>query len=223
MRVLLIEDEIILSEAISHIIKKNNYIVDTSYDGEDGLYNALSNIYDIIILDIMLPKLNGLDLIKKIRENNIDTPCIMLTAKSDTNSIVTGLSNGADDYLTKPFVSEELLARIKTILRRKNKAIINSLNYQNISLDMSNLKLSSEEKQHSLTLKEAQILELFITNKEIVISKTTMIEKLWGYDSDALDNNVEVYISFLRKKLNTLNTKVRIKTIRNLGYVLKCE
>lgn len=221
MRVLIVEDEKYLAEALMQILKKNNYLVDISLNGEDGLDNALTDIYDAIILDVMLPKLNGFEVIKEIRKNEILTPVIMLTAKNELEDKVKGLDYGADDYLSKPFESSELLARIRAITRRKNKTIISTnLKFNNISLNLDNLNLSTETVSLNLTLKEAGLLELLIINKEFITSKNSIIEKLWGFDSEAEDNNVEVYISFLRKKLNLINAKAKITTIRNLGYRL---
>lgn len=224
MRVLLVEDEVYLSEAISYILRKNNYTVDVSNDGDSGLDNGLSNIYDAIILDIMLPGLNGLEIIKQLRANNITTPVIMLSAKNDIDTKIDGLDYGADDYLAKPFETEELLARLRALIRRRDRVlIIDKLNYKDLYLDTNSLILSSGDNEFKLTLKESQLMELFINNVNNTLSKNTIIEKLWGFISDADDNNVEVYISFLRKKMNSLNTSVKIVTIRNLGYVLKEE
>lgn len=224
MRVLLVEDEIYLSEAISYLLRKNNYTVDVSSDGNSGLDNGLSGIYDVIILDIMLPFINGLEIIKELRANNITTPVIMLSAKNDVETKIDGLDYGADDYLSKPFETKELLARLRALLRRKEKVLmIDKLNYKDLYLDTNSLILSCGENEFKLTLKESQLMELFITNVNNTLSKNTIIEKLWGFVSDAADNNVEVYISFLRKKMNSLKTRVKIVTIRNLGYVLKEE
>lgn len=221
MRVLIIEDEKYLAEALMHILKKNNYAVDISLNGADGLDDALSGIYDAIILDVMLPKLNGYEVLKEIRKNNISTPVIMLTAKNEVEDKVKGLDLGADDYLPKPFETIELLARLRAITRRKNLDIQNNkLEFSNLILDADNITLICGENNIKLTLKESLLLELLIFNKNRVTSKSTIIEKLWGYASEAEDNNVEVYISFLRKKLSILETTVRISTIRNLGYKL---
>lgn len=221
LRVLIVEDEKYLAEALMHILKKHNYLVDISLNGQDGLDNSLTDIYDAIILDVMLPKLNGFEVIKEIRSNKISTPVIMLTAKNELEDRVKGLDYGADDYLPKPFETSELLARLRAITRRKTKEIISSnIKFSNITLNLDNLIISNEILSLNLTLKEAGLLELLILNKDVITSKNSIIEKLWGFDSEAEDNNVEVYISFLRKKLTLINAKVKITTIRNLGYRL---
>lgn len=221
MRILIVEDEKYLGEALMHILKKNNYLVDLCLNGQDGLDNALTDIYDAIILDIMLPKLNGFEVIKELRTNKITTPIILLTAKNDIEDKVLGLDLGADDYLAKPFETNELLARIRAITRRKSKSLLtNNLNFGNIKLNLENLNVSSDFLSLNLTLKEASLLELLIINKDVITSKNNIIEKLWGFDSEAEDNNVEVYVSFIRKKLNLINANAKITTVRNLGYRL---
>lgn len=222
MRLLIIEDEKHLAEAMHQILKKNNYLVDISFDGSDGLDNALSNIYDAIILDIMLPYIDGYTLLKTLRDSKIYTPVLILSAKSQLEDKVLGLDTGADDYLAKPFETEELLARLRAITRRKNNEILSSeLLYSNIKLNTDNLILKCNDTTLALTLKESQLLEMLIINKDIITSKNNIIEKIWGYTSEAEDNNVEVYISFLRKKLKILECNIKIKTIRNLGYKLE--
>lgn len=222
MRILIVEDERHLAEALTQILRKNNYTVDTVYDGECGLDNALSGIYDLIILDIMLPKINGLNLLKHIRKEDITTPVILLTAKGEISDKVTGLDSGADDYLPKPFSTDELLARIRALLRRKGGILPdNTLKYRDIKLDPSSLKLSCGQNEVKLTLKESELLELLILRKNIATSKELIIEKVWGFDSEVDSNNVEVYISFLRKKLAFLNSKVVISTVRGVGYILE--
>ncbi|MFI3261004.1 MAG: response regulator transcription factor [bacterium] len=222
MRVLIVEDEKYLAEALLHILKKHKYTVDVSLDGAEGLDNALSGIYDAIILDVMLPSINGYDILKELRVNNITTPVLMLTAMNETDDLVKGLDLGADDYLGKPFEMNELLARLRAITRRKDLEIIsNSLELNSIKLDLDNLVLSNGSHSLTLTLKEAQLVELLIFNKDRITSKSSIIEKLWGFTSDADDNNVEVYISFIRKKLLNINANVKIITIRNLGYKME--
>ncbi len=224
MRILIVEDEKYMAEAVAQVLKKSNYTVDLAYDGEDGLDCALSNIYDIIILDIMLPKLDGISLLKNIRKNKVETPVILLTAKGDTQDKVIGLDSGADDYLAKPFESEELLARLRALGRRKNELINDGiLKFGNIELNPMHLTLRCERVEFKLTLKECQLLEILIKRKDTIISKETIIEKLWGYDTEAEDNHVEVYISFLRKKLSNIKANVFIQTLRGSGYTLKLE
>lgn len=224
MRILLVEDEVNLAEAISHILVKNKYIVDMQHDGESGLDYALSDVYDLIILDVMLPKMDGFTILENIRGEGLDVPVLMLTAKSDTADKVLGLDKGADDYLSKPFEKEELLARIRALTRRKgNITLSDALTFGDISLDVSNLSLSSKGESITITLKEKEVLELLINREGLVTSKDYMIEKLWGFDSFAEDNHVEVYISFVRKKLKYLKSNVQIKTLRGLGYKLEVE
>jgi two-component system, OmpR family, response regulator ArlR len=222
MRILIVEDEIHLAEALTQILRKNNYTVDAVNDGEAGLDNALSGIYDLIILDIMLPKMNGINILKHIRNEGIASPVILLTAKGEISDKVIGLDSGADDYLAKPFATEELLARIRAMSRRKGEVQTdNTLKFGDIELNIATLKLSSSSKEVKLILKESQLLELLITRKNSATSKELIIEKLWGFDSDAEHNHVEVYISFLRKKLIFLNSTVSINTVRGVGYILE--
>lgn len=222
MRILLVEDEVYLSEALTQILRKNNYTVDVASEGDAGLDNALSNIYDLIILDIMLPKMDGISILKNIRKEGISTPVILLTAKGEISDKVIGLDSGADDYLPKPFSTEELLARIRALSRRKGEVLTdNSLRYGDIELNLSTLKLSKESKEVKLILKESELLELLISRKNIATSKELIIEKLWGFDSEAEHNHVEVYVSFLRKKLVFLNSKISINTVRGVGYILE--
>ena len=224
MRILVVEDEIHLAEALVQLLKKQKYTVDSVYDGEDGLDYAMSNIYDVIVLDLMLPKMDGLSIIKNMRRSGNDTPVIMLTAKGEIMDKVKGLDSGADDYLAKPFNTDELLARIRALGRRKGEVTPpTGLTFGDIELDTSALTLSSASKEINLTLKESELLEYLIKNKLTVLSKDLIIEKLWGFDSEAEANHVEVYISFLRKKLKYLGSKTSIVTVRGVGYSLKEE
>ena len=221
MKVLLVEDEKYLAEAIAEVLKKKNYDIDLSFDGEDGLDNALSGVYDIILLDIMLPKLDGLSILKEIRTEGVTTPVILLTAKGEVEDRVVGLDTGADDYLPKPFKMEELLARMRAVSRRRGELLPDGiLSYGDIEFNPVTLVLSKNDKSFNLTLKESRLLEFLIINKGHSLSSDAIIEKVWGYDSDAEDNHVHVYISFLRKKLGNLGSNVKIKTIRNVGYAL---
>lgn len=222
MRILLVEDEKQLSESLTQILSKNNYIVDTAYDGEEGLDNALSDIYDVIILDIMLPKLDGLSMLSQIRNANINTPVLMLTARSEVSDKVKGLDLGADDYLAKPFYSEELLARIRALSRRKGEFISDDvISYADLKLDLANMELSTDRGKVRLSLKEFELMHHFLSNPNSIAQKEFLIVKVWGYDSDAEYNNLEVYISFLRKKLASIKAKTQIVTIRNVGYKLE--
>lgn len=219
MKLLLVEDERELSEALSQILTTNKYSVDAVYDGEDGLDYALTGVYDVIVLDIMLPKLNGLSLLKQLRKSGISTPIIMLTAKSQIEDRVLGLDLGADDYLTKPFATEELLARLRSITRRKGTVVNdNILTYGDISLNLETYDLDVNNESIRLTLKEFEIIKYFMERPKCVVSKDDLITKLWGFDSEVEYNNIEVYISFIRKKLSYLKSNVSIVTIRGVGY-----
>ena len=222
MRILVVEDEIHLAEALAQILKKNNYTVDVSNDGEDGLDNALSGIYDVIVLDIMLPKMNGLDVLENIRSEGFDTPVILLTAKNEISDKVRGLDSGADEYLAKPFNTEELLARIRALGRRRGEIVANTntISFADITLNTQTLQLTSGANEITLTLKESELLEHLMLHKGLVCSKEQIIEKLWGFDSEAEANHVEVYISFLRKKLAFVHSKASINTVRGVGYTL---
>lgn len=222
MRILLVEDEIELSDALKQILINNKYNVDAVYDGDDGLSYALTDIYDLIILDIMLPKINGLMVLKDLRRKGISTPIIMLTAKSQIEDKVVGLDLGADDYLTKPFAAEELLARIRALSRRKINVIEeNILVFSDIRLNLETYDLDVNGESIRLTLKEFEIIKYFIERPKCVVSKDDLITKLWGFDSEVEYNNIEVYISFIRKKLSFLKSKVSIVTIRGVGYRLE--
>ncbi|MGG3452664.1 Response regulator ArlR [compost metagenome] len=222
MRILIAEDEVHLAEALSQILKKHHYSVDVVHDGEAGLDNAQSGIYDLLLLDVMMPKMDGFTVLKTLRAEGISTPVILLTAKGEIEDKVSGLDYGADDYIAKPFSTEELMARIRAALRRKGEVIPeDALKFGDIELNTTNLKLSSQGKEIKLNLKECELLELLINRKQAVTSKEQIIEKLWGFDSEVEHNNVEVYISFLRKKFTFLHSAVRIGTIRGVGYVLE--
>ncbi|WP_040205836.1 response regulator transcription factor [Neobacillus jeddahensis] len=221
MRVLMVEDERYMAEAVAQVLKKNHYSVDLENNGEDGLDSGLSGIYDIIILDIMLPKMNGINVLRKLRENGIDTPVILLTARGTTEDKVVGLDSGADDYLAKPFHTDELLARLRALGRRKTELLTDGIHkFGDIELNPHTLVLFCGKKEKTLTLKESQLLELLINRKGMISSKDIIIEKLWGYDTDAEDNRVEIHVSLLRKKLTLLESEVSIRTIRGVGYVL---
>lgn len=219
MKLLLVEDERELSEALFQILTNNKYSVDAVYDGEDGLDYALTGVYDVIVLDIMIPKLNGLSLLKQLRKSGISIPVIMLTAKSQIEDRVLGLDLGADDYLTKPFATEELLARLRSITRRKGNVVNdNILTYGDISLNLDTYDLDVNNENIRLTLKEFEIIKYFMERPKCVVSKDDLITKLWGFDSEVEYNNIEVYISFIRKKLTYLKSNVSIVTIRGVGY-----
>lgn len=220
MRILVVEDEYGLADALGEILKKENYSVDISNDGESGLENALTGVYDCIILDIMLPKMNGLDVLLNIRENRLETPVILLTAKSETEDKIKGLDYGADDYLTKPFSTGELLARVRAMTRRKGAISDINPTYGDIVLDIKRSELICNGNSVILSRKEFQMMEMLISNSGQIVTKELFVKKVWGYDDDSEYNNVEVYISFLRKKLQMLHSKVIIKTRRSIGYCL---
>ncbi len=222
MRILVVEDEIQLADALSEILRRNMYTVDTSYDGIDGLDNAMSGVYECIILDIMLPGMNGFEVLKKLRKEKISTPVLLLTAKSEIEDKINGLDSGADDYLTKPFVTGELLARVRALTRRKGEIIDeNKLDYNGLELNKNTCSVIWEGNDVKLSLKEYQIMELLISNPHQILPKERIIEKIWGYESDVEYNNIEVYISFLRKKLSVISAPVQIKTARGIGYSLE--
>lgn len=222
MRILIAEDEIHLAEALSQILKKQHYAVDVVHDGRAALDYAQSGIYDLLLLDIMMPELDGMTVLRKLRGDGVSTPVILLTAKGELQDKVAGLDYGADDYIAKPFATEELLARIRAALRRKGEVIPeDGLAFGDIELNTAQLKVTVKGKELKLNMKECALLELLITRKQAVTSKEQIIEKLWGFDSEAEYNNVEVYISFLRKKLVFLQSEVKIHTIRGVGYVLE--
>lgn len=220
MKILLVDDERQLTQALSAILKQQKYSVDCAYDGEEGLDLALSGIYDLIILDIMMPKIDGISVLKEIRRNKLDVPVLMLTAKSEISDKITGLNFGADDYLTKPFNTEELLARVRALLRRKEKFTGDVLSFGDIRLDRDTFELSCEDKKITLGKKEFQILEMLLLNAGKSIDKEKFIEKIWGYDTEAEYNTIEVYISFLRRKLTAVGSRIEVKSIRGIGYTL---
>lgn len=218
MRILIVEDDVRLAEALEYILKKENFFIDKVDNGEDGYYYAKNTEYDAIVLDVMLPKMTGFEVIKKLRKEGVATPTIMLTAKGETNDKVKGLDSGADDYLTKPFEPKELLARIRALTRRVGNVVFDELKFHDLVLNLDSTELSCKDKKMVLSNKEFLILKAFLANPQMIFSKEDLILKVWGFDSDAEDNNVEAYISFLRKKLDFLETEVVITTIRKQGY-----
>lgn len=221
MRILLAEDEKALSKALVTILQRNNYSVDAVYDGQSALDYLENGNYDIVILDIMMPKIDGLTVLKTVRKKGNLTPILLLTAKSEVDDKVEGLDAGANDYLAKPFHSKELLARIRAIIRTQTGQSNSKLSMGNIVLDQTSFELSSTAGNYRLSNKEFQILELLMSNPNQLISSERFLEKIWGYDSEAEINVVWVYISYLRKKLTTLHANIQIKAVRNAGYVLE--
>lgn len=218
MKILLVDDEKDLTYALSVILERNNFEVDSVLNGEDGLYYALTGVYDVIILDVMMPKMNGFEVLKTLRNKKITTPVIMLTAKSDVSDKIDGLNLGADDYVAKPFNTEELVARIKALQRRGNKIAGNVVSCADFELDLETSEIIKGDKKLLLSKKEFQIMELLTLNSGKIVEKERITEKIWGYDSDAEYNAVEVYISFLRKKLAAINSTAEIRSIRGKGY-----
>ena len=221
MRILIVEDEVRLADTLQDLA---GYTADVCHDGESGLDNALSGIYDVILLDVMLPKLNGFDVLRRMRAEGDKTPVLMLTARSDTADKVEGLDAGADYYLTKPFEPKELLACIRALTRRQPELREEGvLQCGDLKLEQASFSLSCGSQSIRLSRKEYDICELLMQNQKLVVSKEKLLLKVWGYESEAEDNNVEVYISFLRRKLTHLGSRVKIRTIRMVGYCMETE
>lgn len=223
MRILLVEDEEALADAVAEILKQSHYQVDVVYRGDEGYDYAASGIYDIILLDIMLPGMDGLSVLKKLRKDGLSTPVILLTAKSEIDDIITGLDAGSDDYLPKPFSTGELLARIRALSRRSGSYTGEVLSYHELSFDKGSMELSAGKNSIRLGPKEAQLIELFLRSPGQILPKDLLIEKVWGIESEAEYNNIEVYISFLRQKLSSLEASAQIHTVRGVGYQLETE
>ena len=221
MRVLVIEDEKRLAEALAQIFRENRYMADLSYDGQDGLDNGSSGIYDVIVLDVMLPLMDGFAVAAELRRRKITTPILMLTARDQIPDRVTGLDSGADDYMCKPFAPEELLARVRALTRRRGEIAPDEAVYEDLTLDLSTGDLRCARKSVHLNYKEFEICRLLMTNPRTAVSKETLIVKVWGYDSGAEDKNVEAYVSFLRKKFAFLGSRVGIEALRKVGYRLE--
>ncbi len=225
MRILLVEDEKRMAQALCEILRLEKYEVDHFANGVDGLTAIESNIYDIVILDVMLPGMNGYEIAQKARLKGIATPILMLTAKAELNEKVTGLDSGADDYLTKPFMTKELLARLRALIRRTSGVSYKPLSYGDITLDTNTLTLTCTANGQSVRLseKEYRILEYLISNSGQILTREQLAVKIWGFESEAEYNNVEVYMSFTRKKLLFVEAKTEIKAVRGVGYKLRCD
>ena len=221
MKILIVEDELRLAEALSQIMQEQKYQVDVANDGNDGLDYALYGNYDVIVLDVMLPGKDGFEVVRALRAAKVQTPVIMLTARDDVRDKIRGLDKGADDYMTKPFVPEELLARIRALSRRQGEVLLEEITMDDITLSLSTNDLLCGAKRIHLAYKEFEIMKILLANQKAIVSKDMLISKVWGDDSDAEDNNVEAYISFLRKKLHFLGSRVQISTIRKVGYRLE--
>ena len=220
MQVLIVEDDIRLAEALAQILKEHHYLVDVVHDGQDGLAYAVSGIYDVVVLDVMLPKMDGFEVVSELRRKKVTTPVLLLTAKDAVPDKVCGLDSGADDYMTKPFAPAEFLARLRALTRRQGDVIFETLEYGDVSLNLDSCDLSCKSKSIHLGFKEFSIMSILLSNSTQVVSKDILIAKVWGVDSSAEDNNVEAYISFLRKKLAFIESQVKINTLRKVGYRL---
>ena len=223
MRILLVEDEKNLSSAICRMLKKQNFIVDPVNTGTDGLDYALADIYDAVVLDVMLPGMDGFAVLEQLRSQGVTTPVCMLTARTGLEDRVRGLNTGADYYLPKPFQMEELIACLRAITRRKDDAPVMALAFGDVRLNAGEAKLECERTGQSVKLgaKEYQLMELFLRNPKQILPKDTITERVWGYDSEAEYNSLEVYVSFVRKKLAFIGSTLRIRAVRGVGYTLE--
>ena len=218
MKILVVEDEKMISDAVCKILEDAGFYTDAVYDGEDALYYIKEAKYDLIILDIMLPLIDGTEILKRTRTRGNSTPILMLTAKNTIPDKVLGLNSGADDYMTKPFDADELLARVGALTRRTGNVIIGKLDFGDLSLDLNTAILSCGESSIQLTKKEYSVLKMLLANSGMTLTKENLIVNIWGEDSDTTENNVEAYISFIRKKIRYLGSNVRIKNIQGIGY-----
>ena len=221
MRVLLVEDSISLTDALAQVLKREKYEVGVAHDGEEGVLFAKTGMYDVIVMDVMMPKMNGFEAVRALRKEGISVPILMLTALGEESDKVFGLDTGADDYLTKPFSIPELLARIRALVRRKGDVISeNSLSYMGVSLNLSTYTMLYGDKSVKLSKKEAEIMKIFFEQPSFVAQREQLINKVWGYDSEFESNNLDVFISFLRKKLKFIGAKFTITPMRGVGYRL---
>jgi DNA-binding response OmpR family regulator len=223
MQILIVEDEKNLANALVQIIKEQKWQATAVYDGNEGCQMACSQPFDMVILDVMLPGMNGNEIVRIMRQNKIETPVLMLSALSEVPDKVTGLTSGADDYMAKPFSPDELIARIRALTRRRGEIVLNQLEYEDLVLDLDQNELKCNNRNVHLSYKEFEIMRLFMMHPAMLFSKEELINQVWGNDSEAIDNNVEVYISFIRKKLSFLKSRVNIKSIRKVGYRLEVQ
>lgn len=221
MQVLIVEDDIRLAQALGQVLEENHYQVDLVHDGDQGLAYAESGSYDVIIFDVMLPRKSGLEVVAELRRANVATPVLMLTARTTVQDKITGLDSGADDYMTKPFSPAELLAHLRALTRRQGQVVFEKIDFGDISLNLESHDLSCGSKSINLSYKEFSIANILISSKGQIVSKDMLISKVWGVESSAVDNNVEAYISFLRKKLKFLGSNTQIETVRKVGYRLE--
>ena len=222
MRVLVVEDEVRLAATLQDLLELNGYTVDVCHDGEAGLDNALTSIYDVILLDVMLPKMDGFTVLRRLRAGSVSTPVLMLTARSELEDRIEGLNAGADYYLTKPFDIRELLACINALLRRQVPQV-DQLMLGNTVLDLGACTLSCGIKYVRLSAKEFDVMRFLLQAQSSIISKEVILAWVWGYDSEAVENHVEVYVGFLRKKLRSIGSNIRIEAVRRLGYRLEVD
>ena len=222
MKILIIEDEKLLEDSIQTLLQQKGFEVETAYDGETGEAYAQLGIYDLLILDVMMPKMNGYEVARKVRSRKCGTPILMLTARTTLEDRITGLNAGADYYLTKPFDTRELLACINALLRRQGTQI-NEVVYGNTSLDLASGMLVCGDNSIRLSAKEFDIMRFLLQSGSRNLSKEVLLARVWGYDSDAVENHVEVYVGFLRKKLSSIGSNVRIEAIRRMGYHLETD
>ena len=220
MKILIVEDDKILADSLKDMLIKKGFDVEAVYDGEDGSQYAMLGVYDLLILDVMMPKMNGYEVARYVRSKRCSTPILMLTAKSSLEDRIEGLNAGADYYLTKPFDSRELMACINALLRRQGSEV-DELVYGNTELDLSTGMLIVGDKSVRLSAKEFDVMRLLMQSKEKNLSKEIILARVWGYDSEAVENHVEVYVGFLRKKLASIGSNVKIEAIRKLGYHLE--
>ena len=223
MQLLIVEDDVRLATALARILEDNAYIVDVVHDGQSGLDYASAGIYDVVILDVMLPKMNGFEVVEALRRAHVDTPVLLLTARGAVSDKIEGLDSGADDYMTKPFSPAELLAHLRMLTRRKGEVVFERLDVGDLSLNLESHDLSCGDKSIALSFKEFSIARILLSNPGQIVSKETLINKVWGVESSADDNNVEAYISFLRKKFKHLGSAASIETVRKVGYRVVVE
>lgn len=218
MQALIVEDDVRLASALARILNENGYVTDVVHDGQDGYDYASSGIYDVVILDVMLPRKNGCRVVEELRRARVDTPVLMLTARSEIPDKIEGLDSGADDYMTKPFSPAELLAHLRALTRRQGQVVFERIEAGDLSLNIESRDLSCSGKSIALSFKEFELARILFSNPGQIVSKDTLISKVWGVESTAVDNNVEAYVSFLRKKIRFLGSGVSIDTIRKAGY-----
>ena len=223
MNILLVEDEVSLSNAVKKILEQRGYFVDAVYDGLSAVDYATGMDYNLIILDVMLPRMDGFEVLRVLRAQGVHAPILMLTARSTVPDKVTGLNGGADDYMTKPFDTEELLARVNALTRRTGEVIVSDVRYEDLALDVRSAVLRCGAESVQLSKKEFEVMKTFLYNPTMTITKDALISNVWGIESEATDNNVEVYISFLRKKLKYLKSRVSIRNLQKIGYRLEVE